>query len=220
MGSSGQLKTLTSIVAIDRHGAIGIQNALPWRLKNDLSFFKETTISNTVIMGRKTYESIGGFLPKRKNVVLTHNFDLFQGADDCRVALSLSEALYRAETDSSAEIFVVGGAQTYLLFAPLIDRYLVTLVDHVVPSADAFLDKSIMDDFRNWNHSEKASFPATPGIDEFPFRVLEVRPPDTNDRRIQRSNMFAEFGNQIRSRSGNSLRRKAAGNGHQQLSLI
>lgn len=220
MGSGGHLKTLTSIVAIDRVGAIGAQNALPWRLKSDLSFFKRTTLDNTIIMGRKTYESIGGCLPNRKNIVLTHNFSLFEKTDNCRTALSIAETLYRSETDPSDEIFVVGGALTYLQFAPLVDRYLVTIVDHVVDHADAFLDTSILNDLGKWKQIETANFPAKSGVDDFPFRVLEISPDDLPERQARRRNLINDFSEQIRSKPAGSARRRAAGNGHQQLSLI
>src|SRR5436309_740216 len=126
MSRASQKSSLTSIVAIDKNGAIGCRNTLPWRLKSDLAFFRQTTNGNAVIMGRKTYDSIGCCLPNRKNIVLSHSYDLFHSTPDCQLAHSIEEALARAGNSPSREAFVIGGAATYAQFANLIDRYLVT----------------------------------------------------------------------------------------------
>lgn len=184
---------LTSIVAIDRNGAIGCRNALPWRLKSDLAFFRSSTVEQTVIMGRKTYESIGGALPKRKNIVLSHNAVLHNSTDDCWWARSVDEALDRAERNRSHEVFVVGGAATYLEFANLVDRYLVTFVDFVAPDADAYLDKAIMADLNGWESREIATYPILEGRDDHQFRIVELAAPNAEERSATRSRMIVEL---------------------------
>jgi len=220
MSTTGQQKRLTSIVAIDRNGAIGTQNALPWKLKSDMAFFKSTTQKNTVIMGRKTYESIGGCLPDRMNIVLSHNFDLFPSTEKCRIALSLPEALHLAEHNRTHEIFVIGGAMTYQEFAPLVDRYLVTVVDHTVPDADAFLDQSILDGFQNWKRNEIATYPAVPEKDQYAFSVYEIIPDNIRERREERLKLVRKFAEQVKSKPHRSPSLRQPPLGNQQLSFI
>jgi dihydrofolate reductase len=183
MARTGQIERLTSIVAIDENGAIGCKNSLPWSLKSDMAFFRRQTIGNSIIMGRKTYDSIGGCLPGRTNIVLSHNDILFQGTENCQLALSVSEALYRAARSQKPEAYVVGGAQTYSQFAQFIERYLVTVVKHRASDADAHLSSEIISDFATWERKLIASYPATEGRDQFAFDVFEILPPDTASRR-------------------------------------
>ncbi|MBB6452273.1 dihydrofolate reductase [Salirhabdus euzebyi] len=100
---------ISLLVAMDRNYVIGKDNDLPWHLPNDLKFFKETTLHHTIVMGRKTYESIGRPLPKRNNVVLTTNQN-FQ-AEGCKVIHSWDPVLEWNEKNPDEEIFVIGGAQ-------------------------------------------------------------------------------------------------------------
>jgi dihydrofolate reductase len=164
---------LTSIVAVSRNGAIGCQNQLPWRLRSDLKFFKSKTIGNVVVMGRKTHDSIGGCLPGRTNIVLSHNAVLFQSTEECQISLSIAEALVKASSFRGKEIFVVGGASTYEQFAPYVDRYLVTVVDKQVENADAFLPEGVFGNPNDWNISSIAKFEAQEGLDEAPFEIFE-----------------------------------------------
>ncbi|MFT4053230.1 MAG: dihydrofolate reductase [Novosphingobium sp.] len=180
---------LTSIVAIDRNGAIGCKNELPWTIKSDMAFFRKTTMGNVVIMGRKTYQSIGSPLKGRLNLVLSHNAVLFPSTEQCRLVNSVGEALADAFVAKNDETFVIGGAATYIEFAPIVDRYLVTFVDHVAPDGDAFLAQSIRDMFPEWNAREIANLPAVPGQDEFAFRIVEFSAPDEAERREQRNEM-------------------------------
>jgi len=219
MAQVADLKALTSIVAIDRNGAIGTRNSLPWRLKSDLDFFKQTTSKNTVVMGRKTYDSIGHCLPNRKNIILSHNLDLFESSDSCRLVHSVQEALHQSKINETDEVFVVGGAETYLQFAPYVDRYLVTVVDCEAPDADAYLARSILQDFARWAQSERDQFPAVIGQDDFPFTVYEIRPDDVEHRRNRRENLIREYADQIKSSPAKSSRRKSDRN-FQQLSFI
>jgi dihydrofolate reductase len=173
---------LTSIVAIDRNGAIGCRNALPWNLKSDMAFFRTSTMGHSVIMGRKTYESIGKPLPGRKNIVLSHNGLLFDSTPNCQLGLSVSECLARAQLNRSREIFVIGGAATYTEFAPLVDRYLVTMVDHIVPDADAFLSSEILGEIGSWAAEEVDRVEASQGVDDFGFEIKELVAPDAEER--------------------------------------
>lgn len=196
---------LTSIVAIDRRGAIGCKNRLPWSIKSDLAFFRKTTIGNNVIMGRKTFESIGGCLKGRTNFVLSHNVVLFDSTDTCKLVTSVGEALAMASPRDELETFVIGGAATYSEFAPFIDRYLVTIVDHVAEDADSFLDDNIRTEINSWNSAELGTFPAEPGRDDFGFRIVEYLAPDAQGRQERRkalaSQLRAKALNQKPSRS-------------------
>ena len=100
------------IVAVAKHRVIGKENKLPWHLPEDLKHFKELTMGHPVLMGRKTYESIGKPLEGRTNIVVTKNHE-YQAAG-CLVAASLSHALSIAsESPGSNEVFVIGGAEVY-----------------------------------------------------------------------------------------------------------
>ena len=118
---------LTLIAAIARNGVIGIDNRLPWRLPADLKHFKTLTLGHTVIMGRKTWESLpAGFrpLPGRRNIVVTR--DAGYRAAGAVVAASLPAAISAAE---SGEAFVIGGAELYAAALPLADRLQLTEID-------------------------------------------------------------------------------------------
>ena len=118
------MKPLCSlIVAVAANGVIGDRNALLWHISEDLRRFKQLTSGHPVIMGRKTWESLGRPLPNRTNVVLTRQALTLEG---CTVAHSLTEAL--ALFPEEEEIFVIGGAQIYAEALPLADRFYLTRV--------------------------------------------------------------------------------------------
>ncbi|MFA0809880.1 dihydrofolate reductase [Microbulbifer epialgicus] len=131
--------SIALIAAVARNGAIGKDNGLPWRLSGDLQFFKRTTMGKPVVMGRKTYESIGRPLPGRANIVITRNKDW--QADGVEVVDSLEAALdlarERAAQTGAKELMVIGGAQIYRQALPLAARLYVTEVDTEV-EGDAF----------------------------------------------------------------------------------
>lgn len=212
MSAKNAQRPLTSIVAIDLRGAIGCDNTLPWRLKSDMAFFRESTTGNTVIMGRKTYNSLGSKpLPRRNNIVLSHNNVLFEDAPACQLALSVEEALFLAERNADEEIFVIGGAQTYEQFDRLIDRYLLTIVDHEVPNADARLSDAVLSSFREWDRVELARYVAD-DQDEFAFAIYELTAPDCDKRRAARKQMIEGHSQKIgakKTRSG-AVRAKLA----------
>lgn len=124
---------LTLIVATSRNRVIGRDNALPWRLPEDLAHFRRTTMGAPILMGRKTYESIGRPLPGRRNIVISRNQDLL--IEGCEVAHSLEEA--QLLCIGTEEIFLVGGAQLYAEALPSADRLIVTEVD-IETEGDAF----------------------------------------------------------------------------------
>ena len=127
------------IVAISDNNAIGRDNALLWHLSEDLKFFRRTTLGCPVIMGRKTYESIGRPLPKRVNIVVTRGSEAPEGT---LLAHSLDEAFALAavaeEGQEPARSFVIGGGQIYSQALTLVDRLIVTHVHTVIEGADTF----------------------------------------------------------------------------------
>lgn len=148
------MKRLTSIVAVNHAGAIGARNALPWRLRDDLRFFREATTGQVVMMGRLTYDSLGSHgLPNRQNVVLSHQFGLVAGDPSCTPATGIAEGLAIASrlAGSDLETFVIGGASMYGQLAPYVDRYIITMVEKDVPDADVFFKKEeILGDPDEW----------------------------------------------------------------------
>lgn len=110
---------------MDRNGLIGQNNQLPWHLPADLKFFKSITMGKPIIMGRKTFESIGKPLPGRVNIVVTRNAEY--RASGCMVALSLDEAIEKA--GSVAEVMIIGGATLYQHALARTDRIYLTLIE-------------------------------------------------------------------------------------------
>ena len=113
------------IVAIAKNGIIGDKNSLLWHISEDMRFFRETTSGHPVIMGRKTYDSLGRPLPKRTNVVISRTTKHIEG---CTVVGSLEEAI--ALFPKEEEVFIIGGAQIYALAMEVADRLYLTRVEH------------------------------------------------------------------------------------------
>jgi dihydrofolate reductase len=124
--------TTTIVVAISENHAIGKDNKLLWYLPNDLKHFKEITTGHTVIMGRKTYESVGKPLPKRRNIIITRQNITIEG---CEVVGSIEAAIELCKTED--EVFIVGGAEIYKQAMHLTDRIYLTIV-HKSFDADSF----------------------------------------------------------------------------------
>jgi len=135
---------IIGIVAIDRNLAIGKGGQLPWHYSADLKFFKETTIGNTVVMGRRTWETLKGPLKDRQNVVLTGG-DI-EKADGITVVHDVQNVLNLAK-DSDKHLFVIGGARVYQAFLPHVDRWLVTETPLTVDGADTFMPANFLDGF-------------------------------------------------------------------------
>jgi dihydrofolate reductase len=120
--------SLALIVAVARNGVIGRSGDLPWHLSEDLKHFKETTTGHAIIMGRKTHESIGRALPKRRNIVVTRSGAKFEG---CETAGSLEEAIALARTSDECP-FVIGGASLYEEALPVATELHLTTIDEDV----------------------------------------------------------------------------------------
>ena len=123
------------IVAISDNNAIGRDNQLLWHISEDLRFFKRQTLGWPIIMGRKTFESIGRALPGRVNIVISRGFNT---GEDVDVVGSLEDAFMVAESTNLEKCFVMGGGQIYAQALPLADRLVVTHVHTVIEDADTF----------------------------------------------------------------------------------
>ena len=187
-------QTLTSIVAVGLDGAIGVNNELPWKLRSDLKFFQKTTNGNIVIMGRKTFESIGNCLPRRENLILSHRAALFEDHPGCHHVHSIGETLSRASEWPDKQAYIIGGALTYKQFAPFVDRYLITIVNSKFPDADAFFSTDILEDYEEWQRSD-VQFDRVneEGADEFDFQIIELRHPEPEVVRARRDQAATEF---------------------------
>ncbi|MCZ2722094.1 type 3 dihydrofolate reductase [Marinomonas sp. 15G1-11] len=130
---------LSLIVAMAENRVIGRNNALPWHLPNDLQYFKRVTMGKPIIMGRKTFESIGRPLPGRRNIVISRQKNLQFDGVDC--VSSLEEAITLGENiafvEGHEEVMVIGGAQIYQSILPMVDRLYITHV-HSNVEGDAF----------------------------------------------------------------------------------
>lgn len=132
--------SISLIVAMAKNRTIGINNTLPWRCSEDLKHFKSLTMGHHMIMGRKTFDSIGKPLPGRTTVVVTRNSDL--EIEGCLIAHSLKEAITICAGD--AEIFIVGGAELYRQAIKLVDTLYITEIQQDVEGDAHFpeLDKN------------------------------------------------------------------------------
>ena len=120
------MSRLTLIVARARNGVIGKDNAMPWKIPGEQAYFKRVTMGHPIVMGRKTWESIGRPLPGRRSIVVSRDRAYVAIGAEC--AGSLDEAL--ALAGDAPEVFVIGGAQLYAAALPRADRLLITEIDH------------------------------------------------------------------------------------------
>ena len=127
---------ISFVAAMGKNRVIGKNNSLPWAMPADMKRFKELTMGKPVIMGRKTFESIGVPLPKRMNIILTRDHDY--GAEGCIVVHSADEALNAAK--SAKEAMVIGGSQIYKEFLPRANRMYLTIIDAGI-EGDAYFPK-------------------------------------------------------------------------------
>lgn len=135
-------KRITLIAALARNRAIGRGGQLPWHLPRELKHFKETTMGKPIVMGRRTWATIGRALPGRQNVVVTRNREF--RAEGCDVAASLRRAVEMAQGD---EVMIIGGGQLYAEALPHADRMILTLVD-CEPDADTWFPPWDADEWR------------------------------------------------------------------------
>ena len=146
---------LVLLAALDRNFAIGRDNQLPWHLPDDLKRFKALTLDKPVLMGRKTAESLGRALPKRRNLVLTRSGRVpFAGME---AVGSLDEAVATAKASGAGELCVIGGGDVFALALPLAVRMHLTWVDTEVTGADAFFPRF---DESHWRVVAREAHPA------------------------------------------------------------
>ena len=144
-------KQITLVAAMGRNRAIGLNGAMPWHLPGELQHFKAVTMGKPIIMGRKTWESIGRPLPGRQNIVISRNQDYPAiGYDRCD---SLQQAIAVARGD---EVMVIGGGQLYQQALPLATHMILTLVD-IAPAADTFFPYW---ESAHWQEISRVSKPA------------------------------------------------------------
>jgi dihydrofolate reductase len=156
---------LSLVVAMARNRVIGRKNALPWRLPVDLAHFKKVTMGRPVVMGRKTFESIGRALPGRKNIVVTHNRAFV--APGCVVVGSLDEA-WKAAGDAE-EVCVIGGTTLFMETLPLADLIHLTEVEADI-AGDTYFPEF---DRGEWRETEIAR-QAADERHAYPLRILEL----------------------------------------------
>jgi dihydrofolate reductase len=135
-------KEVTLVAALGRNRAIGLDGKMPWHLPAELQHFKRTTMGRTIVMGRKTWQSIGRPLPGRQNVVVSR--DPNYRADGAEVAKSLEQALEIAASD---EIMIIGGGELYAVAMPLASRMVLTVID-IEPRADTWFPEWDKDEWR------------------------------------------------------------------------
>ncbi len=128
--------TISIIAAIGKKRELGADNKLLWQIPEDMKRFRETTFNHPIIMGRKTYESIGRPLPKRTNIIITRDRTVHVSGGI--VVHTLGEALKKAEEVGSDEIFIIGGGQIYEQAINLTDKLYLTIVDKEYKEADTF----------------------------------------------------------------------------------
>lgn len=159
---------ISIVVATAENGVIGIENRLPWRLSSDLKNFKKLTSGHAILMGRKTYESIGKPLPKRRNLVISR--DPAYQAEGCEVFQSIEAAIEAAQAQNETEVFVIGGAQIYRQVLPKADKIYLTRVKAAV-EGDAFFE---IDHLDQWKEVDTQVF-AAGEKDEYDFEVVELQ---------------------------------------------
>lgn len=122
---------LSLIVAMDNNRVIGSNNDMPWHLPNDLRYFKERTTGHTIVMGRKTFESLGRVLPNRKHIVLTRSTDTFP--DEVMVVRHLDEILAYVKEHKDEQIFIIGGGEIFKQMLPYVHKMYITLINGDFP---------------------------------------------------------------------------------------
>lgn len=159
---------VSAIVATADNNVIGKDNDIPWYLPSDLKYFKKTTLNRHIIMGRKSFESIGRPLPKRTNIVISRNPYFI--ASNCIKATSVEEALTIAHDNGEEEAFIIGGGQIYELSKAYWDRVYLTTV-HAKVEGDIYFPQLLEE---NWRLvSEEAHQADEKNEYDFTFKVLE-----------------------------------------------
>ncbi len=143
---------ISLVVAMARNRVIGRDNAIPWRLPSELRHFKSLTMGHHIVMGRRTYESIGRLLPGRTTVIVTR--DRQYRAAGAKIAYSFADAIAQCEADD--EIFVIGGAELFKAALPIADRIHLTVIDAEIPG-DTLMPEF---DFADWKQTSTRRYAA------------------------------------------------------------
>jgi dihydrofolate reductase len=154
---------ISLIVAYGKNREIGKDNQLLWHISEDLKNFKRLTVGHTLIMGRKTFESIGRALPKRQTVVLTRNHEF--SALDILTAHSVEQAIELAKQSSKFnqdELFIAGGGEIYRLFLPLATKLYLSSVDMEVEGADTYFPEI---DLSEWALEKQETISSSPVVE-------------------------------------------------------
>lgn len=164
---------LSIIVATDANRGIGINNTLPWHLPEDLAHFKRTTTGHPIIMGRKTFDSIGRALPNRRNIVITRNPQWQHPGVESVGSIAAAAALIDADgaEGENAEAFIIGGAQIYAEALPLADRLIVTEIAKSF-DCDAFFPTL---DMHCWQQVSREAHRSADGAFDYAFVIYEKR---------------------------------------------
>src|SRR5689334_5118754 len=137
---------IIGIAAVDQNGAIGKGGKLPWHYAADMKFFRETTTGNAVVMGRKTWLTIGKPLKNRLNIVLSRDSNI--EPQESLIVLTDIESVLSFNKSLATDLFVIGGAQIYEAFLPHIDKWIITEVPLTVQGADAFMPEGYLNGFK------------------------------------------------------------------------
>jgi dihydrofolate reductase len=156
----------TIIVATDRQRGIGINNTLPWHLPEDLAHFKRTTSGHPIIMGRKTFDSIGRPLPNRRNIVITRNPDWRRDGVETAASFTAAAALL-----GDVDAFIIGGAQIFADALPQVGRMIITEIDQVF-DCDVFFPEP---DARQWKEVAREAYHSAQNEFDFAFVTYNRR---------------------------------------------
>ena len=143
---------IIGIAAVDRKGAIGKGGKLPWHYSADMKFFRETTTGHAVVMGRKTWLTIGKPLKNRLNIVLSRDSNI--EPQESLLVLSDVDSVISFSEKLTTDLFVIGGAQIYQAFLPHIEKWIITQVPLTVSGADAFMPDGYLDGFKEKDSKE------------------------------------------------------------------
>ena len=166
------MKIISHLVAVSNELVIGVDNNLPWNLKDDLAHFKKYTLNKVIIMGRKTYESIGRPLPNRINYVISRTIKEIDGA---HVFNNLEEAMLSAEKhnknlDIENEIVIIGGGYLFEETLPILNKLVITKVDCSV-AGDVYYPKI---DMKNWDLISSESY-TKDSDNDYNFKIEEYK---------------------------------------------
>ncbi len=151
------MQQISLIVAMNKDNVIGVDNKLPWYIPEDLKYFKQNTLGKPVIMGRKTFESIGKALPERKNIVITRNADFH--AQDITTVSSLNEAI--GLTSAEPEVCIIGGGEIFKQALPLANKLYITVVKYRIKNPTTFFPNV---DYDEWQLIKSTKLMTAAGI--------------------------------------------------------